>query len=393
MFTFQGVWADIFFYTAIAVFLFNLYGALDIILGTRRMRNLKTIKPFTGEKRPLVSIIVPACNEEDTIKPALLSLLNLDYDSIEIVVINDRSADRTGEVLAGIKKDYPQLLIHEITELPPGWLGKCHALQQGARLANGEFLLFTDADIRFEQSTLSRAMTLMINEKLDHLSLIFKNIARGLLLNSMMIDAGGGLFFLFKPWKARDPKSKYFVGVGAFNLVRKTVYFKVNGHESIKMHPIDDIMLGKIIKRSGYRQDCLAGYEFLEVHWYESPGTMIKGLMKNIFALYNFNISLGVAAVLLIIMVAVFPVWGIFITSGLTRIICALSVAVRLTSSTFGARLTASSLGTVPFSLLTPYINIYIILKGMVKTIADGGIEWRGTQYPLKQLRKNKPIL
>ena len=94
------------------------------------------------------------------------------------------------------------------------WKGlECEHLY--TQMANGEFLLFTDADILFEKSTLSRAMALVVNEQLDHLSLIFKNIAQGLLLNAMMVDAGGGLFFLFKPWKVSDAKSKHFIGVGA----------------------------------------------------------------------------------------------------------------------------------------------------------------------------------
>ena len=378
---------------AVLVFLFNLYATTDIILGTRKMRNLADVQPFSGKSPRRVSIIVPACNEEKTIEPALLSLLNLEYESLEIIVINDRSTDRTGEVLARIQQEYPQLKIHEIRELPEGWLGKNHALYQGARLASGDFLLFTDADVLFDKTTLARAMSLMMNEQLDHLALVFRNRAKGLLLNAMMIDAGGGLFFLFKPWKVSDPKSKSFIGVGAFNLVKKSVYMEIRGHESVRMHPIDDIMLGKIIKQKGFRQECLSGYDFLAVHWYESPQKMINGLMKNIFALYNFRISYVLAAILIICLVTILPFWGTFLTSGLTRIFCILAVTIRLLYFTCGARLTGTTYGTVPFSLLTPYINIYIIMKGMLKTLANDGIDWRGTHYPLDKLKENLPIL
>ncbi|MDW7771609.1 MAG: glycosyltransferase [Desulfobulbaceae bacterium] len=380
-------------FLAALVFLFNLYVGLDIILGTRKMRNLGEIKPLAEDKRPSVSVIVPACNEEDTIKPALLSLLSLEYAPLEVIVVNDRSTDRTGEVLAEIQGKYPQLVIHTITELPGGWLGKNHALQQGAGLAGGEYLLFTDADIHFAPSTLARAMTLMVGEQVDHLSLIFRNIARGLLLNAMMIDAGSGLFFLFKPWKAGDPESRFFIGVGAFNLIRKSVYFRIGGHKQLKMHPIDDIMLGKIIKRSGFRQECLAGYDFLQVHWYETPGKMVSGLMKNIFALYNYHVSFALAVILLLCLTAIAPFWGVFFFSGITRIFCLLSMAARLISAACGARLTGASFRTVPFSLLTPYINIYITLKGMFKTLVNRGIDWRGTHYPLAGLKENRPIL
>jgi len=375
------------------ILFFNLYATVDIILGTKKMRNLNDIEPLTGSSRPMVSIIVPACNEESTIEPALQTLLSLEYEPLEIIVINDRSTDRTGKILADIQKKNGQLKVHEITELPEGWLGKNYALHQGTLLAKGEYLLFTDADILFEQSTVARAMTLMTHEGLDHLALIFRNIASGLLLNAMMVDAGGGLFFLFKPWKVSDPKSKNFIGVGAFNLIKKDVYMQIGGHEQVRMHPIDDIMLGKIIKQNGFRQECLSGYDFLSVHWYESPVKMINGLMKNIFALYNFRVTYVLAAVLLICLGTVFPVWGIFILSGLPKILCLLTVIIRFISFTYGTRLTGTSFWTIPFSLLTPYINIYILLKGMLKTMNNGGIDWRGTHYPLNKLKENMPIL
>jgi glycosyltransferase involved in cell wall biosynthesis len=377
------------FVLAALVLLFNLYATLDIILGTRKMRKLSDIPPLPEHQQPPVSVIVPACNEQDTIEPALRSLLALDYAALEIIVINDRSTDRTGEVLRKIKTDHPRLHILEITELPEGWLGKNHALHQGAKAARGEYLLFTDADILFAKSTLARAMAVMIKEQQDHLALIFKNIAKGWLLNAMMVDAGGGLFFLFKPWKVSDPRSRHFIGVGAFNLVRKSVYLQIGGHEPIKMHPIDDIMLGKIIKRHGYRQECLSGYDFLTVRWYASPREMIQGLMKNIFALYNFRVSLVLAAILMIGVMTILPVWGALFATGPARLCFALAVVTRLASSAYGAFHTAATLWIVPFSLLTPYINIYIILKGMVTTLHNRGIIWRGTYYPLDQLKKN----
>lgn len=378
---------------AALIFLANLYAVLSLVAGTGKMRRLGDITPLRAKKRPLVSIIVPACNEADTIEPALLSLLNLEYDPLEVIVVNDRSTDRTAEVLAAVREKHPRLIVHDITELPDGWLGKNHALHQGAALAGGEYLLFTDADIYFERSTLTRAMTLMVDEALDHLSLIFRNIAGGRLLNAMMIDAGAGLFLLFRPWKAGDPASGNFIGVGAFNLVRRSVYAAVNGHEPIRMHPIDDIMLGKIIKRSGFRQDCLIGYDFIGVRWYESPRTMINGLMKNIFALFNYRIPYVLAGVLLVLLVSVLPLWGALLTSGPARIFCVLTVAVRLFSTAAGARFTGVSLWSAPFALLTPYLNIYMILRAMLQTLSGQGIEWRGTRYPLDRLRESMPIL
>ncbi len=111
----------------------------------------QTIDPW-----PVVSIIVPARNEADSIEEALKSVLALDYPNKEIIVINDRSTDATGEILARLAQEYPELQLITIDRLPSGWLGKNHALQRGAVSASGELLLFTDADIIMQPSLLRR---------------------------------------------------------------------------------------------------------------------------------------------------------------------------------------------------------------------------------------------
>ncbi len=366
---------------------------IEVARGLRRLRNLNDIRPFSGPSRPRVSIIVPACNEEETIETAMLSLVNQDYGSFEIVVINDRSTDRTGSILEELASRYPRIRLLEVTELPAGWLGKNHALHCGARAASGDYLLFTDADVLFEKTTVARAMTIMVAERLDHLSLIFRNIAAGSLLNAMIQDAGAALFFLFKPWAVRNPRSGYFMGVGAFNLVKKDVYRRIGGHESIRMHPIDDIMLGKVIKQHGFRQDCLAGYDFVTVRWYETAGMMIDGLMKNVFALYNFRVTWVLAGIVLIFVMAIFPVWGIFLADGYARLLFLATVLVRGIAFVRGSVMLDNGIRPFPWSLVTPYINIFIMIKATMMTLKNKGIDWRGTHYPLEQLRDNMPIL
>jgi len=370
----------------------NLYALIDIGLGLRQMRALGEILPCAAGENPLVSIIVPACNEAEAIEPALHSLFALDYDNIEILVVNDRSTDATSGILDKLQNEFPALQILTITELPEGWLGKNNALQQGALRAKGEYLLFTDADILFSRTTLSRAISLVQQEKLDHLSLIFKNTAEGALLNALIVDAGGGLLFLFKPWKVSDPQSKRFMGVGAFNLFRQSVYAKIGGHESIKTHPIDDIMLGKVIKEHGYKQECLMGQDFLRVRWYDSTRAMIQGLMKNVFALYDFKISRALAGVCMIFLLTILPLWLALLGSGPLRLFGALSVCLRLLSALYGARISGvSSRGTV-FSFLTPYINMYIIVKAVFTTVRNNGIRWRGSFYSLDKLKESPSL-
>ncbi len=375
------------------IFIATLLVTAEIVFGVRKMTNLQDRAIYSGNQTPRISVIVPACNEENEVAAGLNSLLSQEYDNLEIIVINDRSHDNTGRVLYSLQQQFPQLKIITITDLPADWLGKSNALQQGALQASGEYLLFTDADIIMEKTTLARAATAMVDNELDHLALIFKNTAQGGLLNSMMLDAGGGLFSLFKPWRVKEANKRYFIGVGAFNLVRATVYRGLGGHESIKMHPIDDIMLGKIIKQGGFRQDCYLGYDFVTVPWYETPVAMIKGLMKNLFALYNFRIIPAFIAVLLVIAVSILPLWGFLFSHGLAAGLFLSTVIFRLASFMYGARAMGYSLWYFPWSFITPYVTVFMIVKSVWLTLKNNGIEWRGTHYPLALLRKNPPLL
>jgi glycosyltransferase involved in cell wall biosynthesis len=378
---------------ALILFVATLYISLEIIAGLRKMGDLHKVAPLAGTDQPMVSIIVPACNEAKTIEPALLSLLNQEYENLEIIVINDRSTDGTREVLQRLQREYPRLQVHDIRELTDGWLGKTHALDFGANRANGEYLVFTDADVMMKKSTIGRAVARMRRGRLDHLSVFFKNITMGWILNSMIIDAGVGLLLLFKPWLVRDLQSRYFMGVGAFNMVRTQAYRAVGGHRMIRMHPIDDIMLGKILKRYGCRQECLLGYDLVSVGWYDTVGDMIDGLMKNAFALVDFSIAktfLGVGAVILL---SIVPPWGILFSEGFARLFFLAAVGLRIFLSLHCCKSMKISTWNVVGVLISPYINCYATLKSAYQTTKNGGISWRGTVYSLEKLKRTEPVL
>ncbi len=378
---------------AISLFIIMGWLTLDIALGSRNLGSLGDTAPFAATDAPLVSIIVPACNEAETIGPALKTLLDQDYANLEIVVVNDRSTDGTGEILREMWQRYPGFIILDIHELPVGWLGKHHALHCGAVLAKGDILLFTDADIHMAPDTVARAVHRLEQAGLDHLCLIFKNKAKGWLLNSFILDAGGGLFLLFKPWLASNPRSRRFMGVGAFNMVRRRAYEQVGGHGAIKTHPIDDLMLGKIIKEAGLRQECLSGYDFVTVDWYPSTGAMIDGLMKNIFALANFNTALALAGAVGISLLTILPPWGVLFGHGLPRLFFALTVVLRLAFFSQAARHSGLSPWLAPAALVTPYVTVYTILKATFTTLKNNSISWRGSRYPLDELRRKNRSL
>ena len=168
-FRFQAVWLASSSSPSPRPSLVHLATAVQIQRGNRSIRFLADLPPLAGPL-PRVSIVIPARNEERNLEEALRSVLALDYDNLEIDVVDDRSTDRTGEILDRMAAADPRLRVVHVRELPPGWLGKNHALWLGAAKATGEFLLFTDADIVMEPTALRRAVGAMVADGLDHLT-------------------------------------------------------------------------------------------------------------------------------------------------------------------------------------------------------------------------------
>jgi glycosyltransferase involved in cell wall biosynthesis len=361
--------------------------------GIKKMKRLGDIETGGTVGGPLVSIVVPACNEEKNIEKSLLSLLNQDYENLEIIVVNDRSTDNTAAVLQQLQVRFPHLRVHEIAELPEGWMGKSHALSIGAALAKGEFLVFTDADVLLKKTTIARAVGCMSSNRLDHLTLVFKNVTHGWLLNSLILDVGMGLLALTRPWMARNSGNRCFVGIGAFNMVRRSVYREIGGHEGIRMHPIDDLMLGKMIKQHGFFQDCLLAYDFVLVPWYDSVSAMVNGLEKNMFALVHYRVWLVPVVLFAIIIPDILPVWGVILGDNHVRVICFFAVGIRLAVCFKGLRMQDLPWRYLPGFIITPYISCYIVMKSAFVTKKNGGIIWRGRYYALAELRKTTPLL
>lgn len=226
-------------------------------------------------------------------------------------------------------------------------------------------------------------MQKVLNRELAHLSIFFKNICGSGLLNALFLDISGGLLLLFKPWRDREPKSQHFMGVGAFNLVKTEAYQAIGGHRRIAMHPVDDIMLGKLLKRQGYRQDCLMSDGHVSVPWYGTVPEFINGLMKNTFAVYNYRLSAVVAGILANMLIGVLPGWGLLLATGPARFLFGAVITIRLLSFVHGFRQAGFSPWQVGWSLVTPYLCIYITGKAAYLTLHNKGITCEAPTIPL----------
>lgn len=346
--------------------------------------------PSDDWQAPLVSVIVAARNESRDIEQAVKSLLGLAYSPYQLTVVNDRSTDDTGEILDRLATEHPQLNVVHLEHLPEGWLGKNHAQHFGAQRSDGKWLLLTDADIVFDPTSLTRAVWWAEDQALDHLAGIPRIKVSGFLLNAVV--AAFAVFFKahFRPWRARNPQSKAFIGIGAFNLVRAEAYHAIGGHEQLKMRPDDDIKLGKVLKQSGFRQDLIVAGSMLSVRWYASITELIRGLEKNAFAAVEYNPLTVVASTLAAFLFFVVPFAGAVVATGLPQALFAMTALLWLVCCWQACRgFQQNPLYCLGFPIAT-LLLIYIQLRTMLLNYWLGGIRWRDTFYPLDELRSNR---
>lgn len=362
----------------------------DLFLGARRIEYLRDVPPGDPRNGPRVSVIVAARNEERGIEAALRSLLEQQYGNCEILVMDDRSTDRTGAILDRLSKDHPNLRVDHIADLPEGWLGKNHALHRGALLATGEFLLFTDADVVMRTEVLSRATAAMSEKRLDHLAVAPEVRMPGVLLNLAFVFFMLGFSLYARPWKAGDPRSPACVGIGAFNMVRRAVYLALGGHEPIAMRPDDDMKLGKLVKKHGYSQGFLDGNGVISVEWYSSFREMLGGMEKNAFAGLDYSLLKTIGISLVLAAAFIWPFFAAFAAHGIVRLLNLAIIGVLLAFSLGGAaRAGVHRIHAVGIPLAAVLL-LAVLWNSTLKALLRGGIDWRGTHYPLDRLKANR---
>ena len=361
-----------------------------LVRGNRSIRFLRELPGNLPSTPPRVSIIVAARNEEANVEAALESLLAQDYPDLELTVVDDRSSDATPAILARVQARDARLRVVRIDRLPAGWLGKNYALERGAAAASGDILVFADADVVMRADAVRRAVAHALAASLDHLAITPEMIAPGVMLGTFMSAFIMYFSLCARPWKASDPQSRCFIGIGAFNLVRAGVYRAVGGHARIAMRPDDDIKLGKIIKDAGYSQEMLFGCGKIGVEWYPTITALARGLEKNTLAGVEYSVAaiLGVAVAQAALFV--WPFVALACTSGavlaLNAVTCVLLVAACIDQTRYVGVSRWHAAGLPVATVLF----IWILLRATYVTLRDDGINWRGTHYPLAALKANR---
>ena len=246
-----------------------------------------------------VSVVIPARNEEFDIAPALRSILNQEGVDLEVIVVNDHSSDRTAEIVDRIAQTEARVTVVHDPPLLNGWLGKCNAMQHGAQRANGEYLLFTDADIVHAPGCFATVLNEMQQNTYDFLSLFPRCINRSLWENINIPIYFFGLAKLLATPGLEDPASPNAVASGALMLIRARVFDEVNGFEDVKGEMFDDVGLARVLKAKQYRVGYRLAPECVQVRLFKNNRDAFWGTTKNILTAVEDHVWLSVPLMLL----------------------------------------------------------------------------------------------
>jgi glycosyltransferase involved in cell wall biosynthesis len=368
--------------------IFWLTHGLRVAYGATRLPWVRDFAPASDSECPRISILFAARDEEEKLPAALATLMEIDCPNLEVIAVDDRSKDATGRILDEFAVAHPRLRVVHVTQLPAGWLGKPHALQKAYETSTGEWLLFTDADVRFKVDLLRRAVAIAKSRSLDHLTLFCDVEMVGFWEKVLITFFGLGFHLATDPARVSNSRSPCYVGVGAFQLVRRSAYEASGTHRRLAMEVVDDMKLGKIVKQAGFRSDCGVAEDFVVVRWHAGLGNLVRGVTKNFFAGAGYNLMLVTAQLAGLLVMNVLPFAGIIFAHGWIRLFCAIAVVVAVC---FHAGV-ATVMRVSPIYALTHPLGAllfcYMLLRSTVVTLRQGGIVWRGTFYPLEELKR-----
>jgi chlorobactene glucosyltransferase len=339
---------------------------------------------------PLVSILVPARNEEGRVlADCIRSILAQDYGAFEVIAVNDRSTDATGAILASLAKSDERLRVIDGEEPPAGWLGKPYAMEQAFKYSKGEWILATDADMIFDPAALRSAMDRTLERKGEAMTLIPRFEAHSF-WERVMIPTWAWVFLMFTLfYRISNPKTQGAAGIGGFFLMRRAVLERVGSYEALKDEVMEDVRLGEMIKRSGARLLTDYAPNLIRTRMYRNFSEMWECSTKNWFSGVKFSLPFALMCILSMYLMAVVPplialacafgmaagasadLWRLFIPSALSWL---LQVLVLATASMRSDVSPAYAL-TAPLGLSLLYAMLF---DSSIRITTGKGVTWKG---------------
>ena len=342
---------------------------------------------------PDLTVVIPARDEEEVISQCLRSLVASVGVKLQIVAVDDRSTDLTGAYMDEIAAEAraakgPHIfkVIH-ITQLPAGWLGKPHALAAGANRATSPWILFTDGDVLFGPRALEFALRKATELSADHMvlapTIIFRSAGERVVLGAMQAMA----MWMLRLWKIADPRAKDSFGAGAFNMIRREAYEAVGGFEELRLEILEDVFLGMRVKRAGFAQRVILGRNLVRLRWINGTFGIIDLVEKNGFAVTRFRTPLHLLACFSFAIHAIVPLAAIF-SGGWNTAAGILTYLGLVLAYAANRRVNRVPVWCAFFFAPAVLLVGWSFLRSMLLALARGGVIWRGTLYPLAELRR-----
>lgn len=295
------------------VFLVGIWATLLSFSNRREMERLKKGPPL--QQRPLVSILIPARNEEHFIQGCISSLTDQSYQNIEILILDDNSSDRTGEIAAKLQAQDPRVRIIKGKPLCEGWRGKLYAMQQLYEQSKGEYLLYTDADTLHNTNSVEYGMRIILNEQASFLSGYPKQKGEGIctqtLVSAMLFNT-----VLYIPLKLQKTLQwpPFAMAIGQYLLLKRTLLDDIEGFTSMKDVICDDVMLARACARVGHKQVFADMKDALSCRMFSSFPTGFQGLERSIIGVIDikaYMVPLILVAATILIACAIAPISAI----------------------------------------------------------------------------------
>lgn len=385
----------IYFYLSTVLFL----GGIIIVYWIHNQYHLDiVVKPTPPPvDAPLISVCVPARNEERNIRACVEAILAQDYPDFEFIVLEDRSTDATAEILRDIAVRHAKLKVIPGIDLPPGWAGKPHALYQASAAARGEWLCFVDADTFLSSVTLSSCYAKAIETNADMFTIMTFQVLGSFWERVILPIVMSALSVGFSPRKVNDPKTKDAIANGQFILIKRSVYEAIGGHERIKDQIVEDKAISEQVKWNGYRLIVADGYSVARTRMYTSLPEMWEGWTKNIYLGLSDRPSLmllGVfGAFILLVAALVLPLWpllGLFwyLQGGWPAWIVILESLILWAIIIYARARVAIGMGISPWYAFTLPIGAAVFAAMMFtsawRVVSGKGVIWKGRMYGSK---------
>lgn len=343
-----------------------------------------------SDPAPRVSICVPARNEEEDLDALLTSLRAQDCPNLEIIVVDDKSTDRTWEILQRHASQDPRIIPIRGAEPEPGWYGKPNALRQALARATGEWILMTDADTVHVVSCVRNALGFALREGVQAISLTPHFICVTFFEKLLMPSIGGLLMTGYSFKRVNDPSDEKVFGAGPFFLVTRRILDAAGGLESIRGVIDEDVALARALKKTGLGYRYVRGDDVYATRMYTSLGEIFRGFARNTFATMKGSIRRLVRLSMFILLISVAPL-ALLIAS-----IVDFSSGTASWMSWFGVIAYACILAMQAFirklgkfdawvSILAPLGGVLtwlVVMNSFWLGLRGKGVTWKGRVYP-----------